>query len=184
LPESFCHSLLFAYFCNRNSVYMNLSRTSFAAALLLMIVSCGTQKTAFVGERTEALDASAWKDALWLSVADAPVITGRVDEGGNGCSAPGASVFVSTIKNEKKVVAAKWMTTALGVYDLYVNGLPVGEEVLKPGFTHPMKTKRTFSYNITRALRCGAGEENVLAVQVAPGWWADKIVTPSGNKEW
>jgi len=149
---------------------------------VLIVASCGTQRAAFVGERTTALDATVWSAASWLSVADAPVITGRVNDDSNGCSAPGASVFVSSVTNQKKVVSARWLTTALGVYDLYVNGQPVGEEVLKPGFTHPMKTRRSFTYDITSAFRCGAGEENVLAVQVTPGWWGDKIVTPGGTE--
>ena len=74
------------------------------------------------------------------------------------------------------------MTVGLGVYDLYINGQPVGAEVLKPGFTHPLKTKRSYTYDVTRMLVCKAGAENQLAVQVTPGWWGDKIVTPGGNQ--
>ena len=71
------------------------------------------------------------------------------------------------------------MTAGLGVYQLYVNGNIVGDEVLKPGFTHPYKTKRSFTYDVTDAVRNGS--VNVFAAQVTPGWWADKIVTPSGS---
>ncbi|MDO4756024.1 MAG: family 78 glycoside hydrolase catalytic domain, partial [Parabacteroides sp.] len=78
---------------------------------------------------------------------------------------------------DQKVVSAKWMTTGLGVYLLYVNGKPIGEEFLKPGFTHPLKTRRSFTYDVTAAFECNAGSANVLAAQVTPGWWADKIVT-------
>lgn len=69
----------------------------------------------------------------------------------------------------------------LGVYDLYVNGRPVGREILKPGFTHYAKTKRSFTYDITGMLLTAAGSENVLSVQATPGWWADKIITPGGH---
>ena len=133
-----------------------------------------------VGQRVEALDSAAWKASKWIAVADAPVVTGRIND--NSSSAPGASWFLSTVRNERRVVSAKWMTAGLGVYELYLNGQPVGEEVLRPGFTHPRKTKRSFTYDITRAFRCKAGAENVLAVQVTPGWWADKIATPGGNE--
>ena len=74
------------------------------------------------------------------------------------------------------------MTVGLGVYDLYINGQPVGAEVLKPGFTHPLKTKRSYTYDVTGMLAKKAGAENQLAVQVTPGWWGDKIVTPGGNQ--
>ena len=107
-----------------------------------------------------------------------------VHDGNNGRAADGASWFVSTVKNERKVASAKWMTTGLGVYQLYLNGKPVGEEFLKPGFTHVLKTRRSFTYDITDAFECGADAENQLSAQVTPGWWADKIVTPGDGKMW
>ena len=51
-------------------------------------------------------------------------------------------------------------------------------EVLKPGFTHAGKTKYSYTYDITDAIVRGKGAENQFSVQVTPGWWADKIVTP------
>ena len=119
------------------------------------------------------------QDAQWISVADAPVVTGTVTDNENNRAADGASWFLSTVKNEGRVVKAEWTTTALGTYEIYVNGQLVGDEVLKPGFTHPQKTRRSFTYDITRLMNCKRGRENVLAAQVTPGWWADKIVTPS-----
>ena len=133
-----------------------------------------------VAKLTEPLNDGAWDCSVWLSVTDAPVITGTVNDGTR--AADGANWFVSDIRNEKKVVSAKWMTVGLGVYDLYINGKLVGAEVLKPGFTHPLKTKRAFTYDVTKMLVTKAGAENQLAVQVTPGWWADKIVTPGGTK--
>ena len=56
-------------------------------------------------------------------------------------AADGTSWFMSTVKNDKKVSRALWMTTGLGVYEIYVNGKLVGDEILKPGFTHYEKTK-------------------------------------------
>ncbi len=129
---------------------------------------------------TEPLEDAAWNSSVWISAADAPVVTGRVG-GANIRSADGASWFLSTVKNEKKVVGAKWMTTGLGVYELYVNGEPVGAEVLKPGFTHYEKTKLAYTYDVTAVLKKGKGAENVLSAQVTPGWWADKIITPGGH---
>ena len=74
------------------------------------------------------------------------------------------------------------MTAGLGVYELYVNGQSIGDEFLKPGFTHYAKTKRSFTYDITGLLQTQSGAKNVLSVQVTPGWWGDKIITPSGNE--
>ena len=158
---------------------MKAISVSFLALALaaLLIPGCSAPQTGTAGIRAEALDDAAWEASVWISAADAPVVTGRNAQR----AADGASWFVSTLKNERKVVSARWMTTGLGVYELYVNGRRVGEEVLKPGFTHYAKTRRSFTYDITDALRTAAGAENVLAAQVTPGWWADKIITPGGH---
>ena len=148
------------------------------AAMTMFLASCATQPATEVGTRAEALDASAWEASTWISAVDAPVITERK----NDRAADGASWFVSTVKNEQAVTSAKWMTTSLGVYEIYVNGQSVGTEFLKPGFTDVRKTRRSFTYDITDAFRTAANAENVLSAQVTPGWWADKIVTTGGQK--
>ena len=89
---------------------------------------------------------------------------------------------MSTVTNGKKVTCAKWMTTGLGVYELYVNGKVVGAEVLKPGFTHFEKTKISYTYDVTDAFITKAGAANQLSAQVTPGWWGDKIITPAGHE--
>ncbi len=152
-----------------------------ASMLIFFAFGCGTKTTSEAGKRAEALDASAWNASIWISAANAPVVTGKIDDHKNGRAADGASWFVSTLKNEQKVVSAKWMTAGLGVYELYVNGKVIGKEILKPGFTHYAKTKRSFTYDITDAFVTKANGENMLSVQVTPGWWGDKIITPSGH---
>ena len=149
--------------------------TAIAAAIVVAFgVGCASNAATEVGVRTDALDSSAWESAQWISAANAPVLTSR-PEGDR--AADGASWFLSTLKNEQKVTSAKWMTTSLGVYEIYVNGKPVGKEFLKPGFTDVRKTRRSFTYDITEAFNTGSGAENTLSAQVTPGWWADKIVT-------
>ncbi len=130
-----------------------------------------------MAQRTTALDEEAWQASEWISVKDAPMIVGRTPD---DRAADGASWFVAELKNEREVINAKWMTTGLGVYELYVNGKAVGEEILKPGFTHYAKTKRSFTYDVTALFRKNRGASNQLAAQVTPGWWADKIITPGG----
>ncbi|MCR4921474.1 MAG: glycoside hydrolase family 78 protein [Bacteroidaceae bacterium] len=156
-----------------------VARLAVAMAVVL-VAGCGDKSAAPVGTRTDALDNSAWNESKWISAANAPVVTGSIG-GKNERAADGASWFLATVKNEKKVVSARWMTAGLGVYELYLNGKPVGEEFLKPGFTHFAKTKRSFTYDVTKAFTCKAGGENQLAAQVTPGWWADKIITPGGH---
>ena len=124
----------------------------------------------------EPLDDSAWASAEWISVVDAPVVVDKDSTGDR--AADGANWFVAELKNAKKVQSAKWMVTSLGVFDIFVNAQPVGEEILRPGFNHPFKTRRSFTYDITGLIDTKAGAQNVLAAEVTPGWWADKIITP------
>ena len=145
------------------------------AAVLAALGACGAAPAVSIVPENPS-----WEGSCWISAADAPVVTGPVFDI-SGRAADGASWFVSTLKNKRRVKSARWMTTALGVYEIYVNGHPVGEEFLKPGFTHPYRTRRSFTYDITEFLDTRAGRENVLSAQVTPGWWADKIVTPDGN---
>lgn len=149
------------------------------AVLLFPSTASGAepQKHNEAGTRTETLGNSAWHHSQWISVADAPVIRGSI-EGDNILAADGAAWFVTEFKNDKKVTSARWMTTGLGVYNLYVNGKSIGAEVLKPGFTHYAKTKLSYTYDVTDAFNTKAGDTNTLSVQVTPGWWGDKIVTP------
>ena len=158
---------------------MNRIIMTVAAACVATVM--GTfDASAASGKRITALDDAQWSSSVWISAANAPVVTGRI-EGKNERAADGASWFLTTVKNEKRVAKARWMTAGLGVYQLYVNGKSIGNEVLKPGFTHYGKTKLSFTYDVTDAFATAAGAENVLAVQVTPGWWADKIITPGGN---
>ncbi len=156
-----------------------LKSFAFAAAAVALF-SCKAPVEEALGQKTDALPSEAWEVSKWISAADAPVVTDIIKDGSR--AADGSSWFLSTVKNGKKVASAKWMTAGLGVYELYVNGKPIGEEFLKPGFTHSTKTKRTFTYDITPALKLNSGAENVLSVEVTPGWWGDKIVTPAKHE--
>lgn len=149
------------------------------AIVAIAVSSCVTHPSTERGYLTDALDNSNWDSSEWISVVDAPVVEGLVVDGTR--AADGANWFGTTIRNEQKVVSAIWMTTALGVYDLYVNGKIIGEEILKPGFTHFSKTRRSFTYDITAAFNSKKGAENTISAQVTPGWWADKIITYSGK---
>lgn len=147
---------------------------------MLFSLSCCTEQKKEEIHRTDALDNQAWNSSTWISAANAPVVTGTVFDGTR--AADGASWFISTVKNPQKVNRARWMTSALGVYDIYINGTLIGDEILKPGFTHYDKTKLSFTYDITAAFNTEVSATNVLSAQVTPGWWADKIITP-GNHE-
>ena len=117
--------------------------------------------------------------AEWISVPGAPVFTGPVKSDSRAAS--GTSWFARAFTNSGEVVSARWTVAGLGVFDVYVNGTRVGDDFLKPGYTHYAKTKYSFSYDVTGLLKRGPGAENILAAEVSAGWWRDKILTPVGH---
>jgi len=146
-------------------------------ATMLMLAGCDDEKCA----RVEAFDAAAWAKSEWISVAAAPV-AGEAERKTQR-AADGTSCFWRQIANSKAVTSAKWTTSGLGVYELYLNGKPVGcTDALKPGFTHAKKTKIAFTYDVTSLLKCGAGSTNDFGVEVSAGWWRDQIVAYAGKK--
>ena len=82
---------------------------AYAAAAVLAVTSCASHQTTVAGVRTEALDDEAWSSSMWISAADAEVVSVKVPDD-RWHAASGASWFVSNQKNEGKVVSAKWMT--------------------------------------------------------------------------
>lgn len=151
----------------------------FAAIGLMSLMACGGSTESPKVIIAETLPQEAWQQSEWISAVDAPVVSDTIWDGTR--VADGASWFLSTVKADKQIAQARWMTTALGVYDLYVNGTRVGEEILKPGFTHWQKTRRSFTYDVTPLLQTAEGSENQFSAEVTPGWWADKMITPAGQ---
>ena len=102
-------------------------------------------------------------------------------------AARGTSCFLKKIANEKAVGTATWTVTGLGVFEAYVNGVPVGAPAgdrprLKPGFTDVRKTRHAFTFDVTPLMRTGAGEANVFAAEVSSGWWRDRIARFHGKR--
>ena len=126
---------------------------------MLITLCCELLALSASAQVISALPDEAWNESEWICVADAPVVTGRVDE--DTRAADGANWFVNTITNKKKVVKALWMTTSLGVNELYVNGQRIGREVLRPGFSHHSRTKYSFTYDVTKQFKTKKGNQNV-----------------------
>ena len=165
----------------RNMVRSIVSLSAVAVMFLTAGCGCGNCRSADVAARIPALDDSAWESSVWISVKDAPVARKDV-EIKQERAADGTSRFIREVVNRKAVKSAKWMTAGLGVYDIYVNGRIVGDDFLKPGFTHVRRTRRSFTYDVTAMMDVSAGAKNVFAADVSAGWWRDKIVNFAGKK--
>ncbi len=86
-----------------------------------------------------------------------------------------------SLKDGKTVEKAYLYTTALGIFDVFLNGERVGYtgedgsriyDELKPGWTDYSMRCMYYTYDITDYLMEG---KNVIASEVAPGWYAGEI---------
>ncbi|MDD4970864.1 MAG: family 78 glycoside hydrolase catalytic domain [Paludibacter sp.] len=93
----------------------------------------------------------------------------------------GTPMFRSTFKVTKTIQSARIYSSALGVYDLFLNGNRVGTatedgkvvyDELKPGWTDYTKTAQYSTYDVTHLLHPGA---NAVGACVASGWWKGDI---------
>lgn len=119
---------------------------------------------------TGLLEAAAWSDAIWISCSEE-------EAQGEPLAAYRKPVLIS-----KPLRSAKLYTSALGVYESYINGERVGRlkengetvyDELKPGFTEPSGRKFYSSYDITHMLKPG---ENVISAVVSSGWYTGGVV--------
>ena len=69
--------------------------------------------------------------------------------------------------------SARLYATARGVYDIFLNGQRLGEQRFAPGLTQYNATHEYQTYDLTELLK--SGSENVLAAQLAEGWWSGAI---------
>ena len=72
----------------------------------------------------------------------------------------------------KQVRKATVYATALGLYELHLNGSRIGDHVLAPEWTDYSKRLRYQAYDVTSQLVSGS---NVLGAQLANGWYSGHI---------
>ncbi|MGS2586189.1 alpha-L-rhamnosidase [Streptomyces hebeiensis] len=72
----------------------------------------------------------------------------------------------------KAVARARLYSTALGLYEAYLNGARVSEDRLAPGWTDYRERVQYQTYDVTRLLVPG---RNALGVTLATGWYAGSV---------
>ncbi|KAM0547261.1 hypothetical protein ACHAPJ_010523 [Fusarium lateritium] len=71
--------------------------------------------------------------------------------------------------------------TAHGVYEVYINGQRVGEELLAPGWQSYHHRLHYQTYDVTALIREG---ENVIGAHIAEGWFASRLGRPGVANHW
>jgi alpha-L-rhamnosidase len=74
-------------------------------------------------------------------------------------------------KTDKPIKSARAYVTALGLYELYLNGEKVGNELFTPGFTSYDHRIQYQTYDVTEMLQ----EDNAIGAIVGDGWYRGNI---------
>ena len=81
----------------------------------------------------------------------------------------------------ENVKSVRLTATALGVFEVFVNGKRVGDDEMKPGWTDYRFRVFELDYDITSF--CRTSGTNVIVACVAPGWYSGRIANSFyGNK--
>ena len=72
----------------------------------------------------------------------------------------------------QKVKRATIFVTALGIYELRLNGMRVGTDVFAPGWTNFHKRVQYYTYDVTSQVRRGA---NAIGAILGDGWYASNL---------
>ena len=103
----------------------------------------------------------------------------RPGEQGTQLGPRGAYLTRTTIDLDEVPSRAVIRATALGLYELHVNGHLVTEAGLyRPGWTDTTRRVQYQEYDVTGLLRPGT---NVIGAELAPGWHGGRIGTDRGN---
>jgi alpha-L-rhamnosidase len=138
------------------------------------VASDGSWKSAIepaAGWELKAFDDTGWKNAVaWKQEpgpGNPPVLQPWIPDS--------VKVLWKPFDAGKSVKSARLYATALGTYELYVNGPPVNPERttwFAPGWTDYRERVLYQTYDVTRNLKSG---QNWLEVLLAPGWYSTPL---------
>lgn len=120
------------------------------------------------GEAAEAVTSfetgrmgTAWK-AQWITDGEYHFTEKKIS--------PKTMTFRKKIHCEKKIAKARLYATALGIYEMILNGEKVGDIYFAPGFTSYKHQLQYQTYDVTEQLKSSEGTENELIAVVGGGW--------------
>ncbi len=113
------------------------------------------------------LQNSDWQ-GKWISLA--PEKNPALDDYGNIVIKP--EYLRKIIKVHQGVKKARLYITSKGIFEAYLNGEKVGNDLLTPGYTPYSKRIETLTYDVTEQLRDG---ENALGIILGEGWYSGRM---------
>lgn len=130
--------------------------------------SWASAQTAGDGWDTVGFDASSWKPAMEVATLGA-------EPWGMPNTAPPsgpAALLRKEIDVSKSVVKARVYATALGLYQIEIDGKRVGHDVFTPGWTDYRKRVQYQTYDVTDRLQQG---KHAIGLVVGDGWYSGHV---------
>ena len=106
------------------------------------------------------LEPSSWS-ASWITMKDEKKVDG---------SRP-AQYYRNEFSTSKKVSSARVYVTSLGLYELFLNGKKVGDELFTPGWTSYNKRLQYQTYDVTAMVQ----QNNAVGAVLGDGWYRGNI---------
>jgi alpha-L-rhamnosidase len=129
--------------------------------------------TAPAGWEQPGFDDTAWTPARVLATY------GSGPWGGNVSLPPQTNPYLrKDFTTAGEVKSARLYVSALGLYEIRLNGRKVGDQVLAPGWTEYSKRVPSQTYDVTDLVRSG---DNVVGAVLGEGWYAGRL---QGGRKW
>lgn len=143
---------------------------NFAFALAEMQVLSG-DKNLVQGVPVSALDSIETGPWAKANLTDGVLVTVKPGAGGGG--ALPATMVRKSFQLDRPVRRATAYASALGLYELRLNGQRVGDQLLAPEWTSYRKRVHYQVHDVTALLRPG---ENTVAALLGEGWFAGRLM--------
>ena len=132
-----------------------------------------TSTTGPDGWQQPAFDDTAWTPARELATY------GSGPWGGNVSLPPQPSPYLrKDFTATKQIQEARLYVSALGMYEVHINGAKVGDAVLAPGWTEYSKRVPSQTYDVTGLVKQG---DNAIGAILGDGWYSTRL---QGGKKW
>ncbi len=121
------------------------------------------------GWQKAGFDDAAWKQAeVWRKYGSRDATKQDMAQLGNPWLPDSVKALRDTFEVSAPVKSARLYATALGAYEMFLNGKRVGDDVLAPGWTDYRERLMYQTYDVTALLASG---KNALGAVLAPGWY-------------
>jgi alpha-L-rhamnosidase len=173
---------VFRYMSNPAPDAKSSAQTPMSAALYLELQDGSVKifKTGDAGWRAtlnptddwhgSGFDDASWRDAIHYSP---PASQRDATELGHPWPTGSVKSLRKTFQVVKPIASARIYATALGAYQLSLNGRVVGDQILAPGWTDYRARVIYQTYDVTSEVKLG---ENAIGVLLAPGWYSTPLM--------